>query len=130
MAKNIEKKTETPDEENLQLSTIPVDPKFAIKELEKGHLIAVRSGNEFMYIIEQAGQYRMFTHTVGAKEAGKRVVDKAEQFSAMIRSIVKIADAAYAAEFPSSMNLYAVMQAMESAIMQRYPEVEKAAESK
>lgn len=110
-------------DEEIQLSTIPLQTKIVMQELEKGHLVAIRSKNDFLYILEDGTRYKLFTHTVGEKEAGKRVSDKNENSPTMIDGMVRVAEAAYAAEY-GNMNVYGVMAAMEDAILTRFPVVE------
>ncbi len=41
-----------------------------LEELERGKLIAARSKDDFLYILERGGTYHMFTHAVGSPRGG------------------------------------------------------------
>lgn len=109
-------------EDAVALGMLPKDGNYIIKELEKGHLIAARADNEFMYIFEKDGKYLMFSHFAGSKEAGERSFEKNEKYTAMIKGVIKISDAVFSAEFNKKLSIYEVMAMMEEAILKRFPE--------
>lgn len=112
-------------DDELQLSTIPISPMILEKELHKGHLVALRAQEEFIYVVEDGERFHLFTHTFGEETAGRRDCKNDEQSLEMIKQMLRVADAAYSCIYCKEMQLYSVMAAMEQGIVNRYPEVEK-----
>ena len=113
--------------DDIQLSEIPISPMILEKEVHKGHLIALRSQEEFIYIVEnpEKERFHLFTHTFGEEAAGRRDCRNDENSMDMIKQMIKVADAAYSCIYCKELALPDVMAAMEQGIISRYPEVEK-----
>ncbi|MBR6258695.1 MAG: hypothetical protein IKR21_00605 [Oscillospiraceae bacterium] len=114
-------------QDDIQLSEIPISPMILEKEVHKGHLIALRSQEEFIYIVEnpEKERFHLFTHTFGEEAAGRRDCRNDENSMDMIKQMIKVADAAYSCIYCKELALPDVMAAMEQGIISRFPEVEK-----
>ena len=107
--------------ENINLDLLPKDGERVLKELETGNMVAMRSKNEFMYILDFDGQFHMFSHTPGAPGGGQRQFPKDEKYTATVRNLAEISDAVYLVEFDKNLNLYGVMYTAEEAILEMFP---------
>ena len=60
-------------DDDIQLSELPISPMILEKELERGHLIALRAQEEFIYVVQddENNRYHLFTHTFGEEAAGR-----------------------------------------------------------
>ena len=114
-------------QDDIQLSEIPISPMILEKEVHKGHLIALRSQEEFIYIVEnpEKERFHLFTHTFGEEAAGRRDCKNDENSMDMIKQMMRVADAAYSCIYCKELALPDVMAAMEQGIISRFPEVEK-----
>lgn len=92
-----------------------------LEELERGKLIAARSKDDFLYILERGGTYHMFTHAVGSPEGGNKRFPKDEKYTAMVKSLATVADAVFAATFDEKMNLFGVLASAEHGILSMFP---------
>lgn len=92
-----------------------------LEELERGKLIAARSKDDFLYILERDGTYHMFTHAVGSPEGGNKRFPKDEKYTAMVKSLATVADAVFAATFDEKMNLFGVLASAEHGILSLFP---------
>lgn len=50
-----------------------------LEELEGGKLIAARSKDDFLYILERGGTYHVFTHAVGSARGGKQALPQGRE---------------------------------------------------
>ena len=107
--------------ENINLDLLPKDGERVLRELETGNMVAMRSKNEFMYILDFDGQFHMFSHTPGAPGGGQRQFPKDEKYTATVRNLAEISDAVYLVEFDKDLNLYGVMYTAEEAILEMFP---------
>ena len=107
--------------DNINLDLLPQDGERALKELENGNMVVMRSKNEFMYILDFDGQFHMFSHTPGAPGGGQKQFPKDEKYTATVRNLAKISDAVYLVEFDKGLNLYGVMSTAEDAILDMFP---------
>jgi|GEM_PF-4295431 len=114
-------------DDDIQLSEIPISPMILEKELKRGHLIAMRAQEEFIYVVEdkENERYHLFTHTFGEEAAGRRDCKNDENSLEMIKQMLRVADAAYSCIYYKDLQLPSVMAAMEQGIVSRFPEVEK-----
>ena len=92
-----------------------------LEELERGKLIAARSKDDFLYILERGGTYHMFTPAVGSPEGGNKRFPKDEKSTAMVQSLAPVADAVFAASFDEKMNLFGVLASAEHGILSMFP---------
>ena len=107
--------------ENINLDLLPKDGQRLLEELAAGNMVIARSNNDFLYILEQDGQYHMFRHTPGAPGGGQRQFPKDEKQIAIVRNLASISDAVYMAEYDKGMNLYGVLYTVEEAILELFP---------
>ena len=107
--------------ENINLDLLPKDGERVLKELETGNMVAMRSKNEFMYVLDFDGQFHMFSHTPGAPGGGQRQFPKDEKYTATVRNLAEISDSVFLVEFDKGLNLYGVMYTAEEAILEMFP---------
>lgn len=107
--------------ENVNLELIPKDSDRLLEELGQGHMVIVRSKNDFLYILDFDGKFHMFSHTPGAPGGGQKQFPKDEKYTAVLRKLVDLADAVYKAEFDRELNLYGVMASAEEGILSLFP---------
>jgi hypothetical protein len=108
-------------ENNIRLDVLPKDGDRIIEELSKGNIVAARSKNEFMYMMDEAGEYRLFSHTPGAPGGGRKAFPKNEKHAALIRSFAGMSDALFLVEFDRGMNLFGVLASAEEGILSMFP---------
>lgn len=108
-------------EQNIRLDVLPKDGNRILEELSKGNMIAARSKNDFMYILDEGGEYRLFSHTSGTSTGGRNSFPKNEKHTAMIRSFAEVSDALFLIEFDRRMNFYGVLASAEEGILSMYP---------
>ncbi|MDR0445624.1 MAG: hypothetical protein LBH17_01080 [Oscillospiraceae bacterium] len=115
-----------PDKSNAEngdvtLDLLPCDGERALRELSDGHMVIARSGNDFLYVVERAAAYHMFTHTPGAPGGGQRQFPKNEKYTASVKKLAELSDAMYLCVFDDKMNLYGVLQSAEDGILSMFP---------
>jgi hypothetical protein len=108
-------------ENNIKLDVLPKDGDRIIAELSKGNIVAARSKNDFMYVLDEGGEYRMFSHTPGTPSGGRNSFPKDEKYTAIIRSFAELADSLFLVEFEKGMNLFGVLASAEEGILSMYP---------
>jgi len=106
---------------DVNLEILPKDGERILKELDAGNMVIVRSKNDFIYILDDDGQFQMFTHTSGAPGGGQNRFPKDEKHTATVRKLADISDAVYMAEFDKSLNILGVMYTAEEAILSMFP---------
>jgi hypothetical protein len=106
---------------NITLDVLPKDGNRILEELSKGNMVAVRSKNDFMYILDEGDLYRLFFHTPGTQDGGRKGLPKNEKNTAIIRSFAEIADALFLVEFDRGMDLLGVLASAEEGILNMYP---------
>lgn len=107
--------------ENINLGMLPKDGNRMLEELDHGHMVIVRSKNDFLYILDFDGKYHMFSHTPGAPGGGQKQFEKDEKHIAIVRKLADLSDSVYMAEFDKSLNLYGVMASAEEGILSMFP---------
>jgi len=107
--------------ENIKLDVLPKDGERILAELSKGNIVAARSKNDFMYMMDDGGEYRLFTHTPGSPGGGRKAFPKNEKNTALIRSFAGMSDALFLVEFDRSMNLFGVLASAEEGILNMFP---------
>lgn len=108
-------------ENNIKLDVLPKDGDRIIAELSKGNIVAARSKNDFMYMMDEGGEYRLFSHTPGSPDGGRKTFPKDEKHTATIRSFAEVSDALFLIEFDRKMNFYGVLASAEEGILSMYP---------
>jgi hypothetical protein len=108
-------------ENNIKLDVLPKDGDRIIAELSKGNIVAARSKNDFMYMMDEGGEYRLFSHTPGSPGGGRKTFPKDEKHTAIIRSFAEVSDALFLIEFEREMNFYGVLASAEEGILSMYP---------
>ena len=114
--------------EKINLDMLPKDPDRILEELTAGNMVVTRSKNDFLYILDNDGQFHMFTHASGAPGGGQRQFPKDEKHTAMVRKLADLSDAMYLVEFEKDLNLYAVMYTAEEAILEMFPSEDRDAD--
>jgi hypothetical protein len=84
-------------------------------------MVAARSKNDFMYIIERDGAFNLFSHSPGAPGGGRKQFPKNEKYSAVISKLADMADSLYLVEFDSAFDVYGVMFSAEEGILSMFP---------
>jgi hypothetical protein len=107
--------------EEISLSRLPKDGVKMLEELGKGHMVIVRSKNDFIYILEFDGMFHMFSHTPSAPGGGQKQFPRDERHIATVKKLADLADHVYMAEFDKSLNLYGVLATAEDGILHMYP---------
>jgi hypothetical protein len=107
--------------ENVNLSMLPKDGDRMLEELEKGHMVIVRSKNDFLYILDFDGKFHMFFHTPGAPGGGQKQFEKDEKHIATVRKLADLSDSVYMATFDKGLNLYGVLATAEEGILSLFP---------
>jgi hypothetical protein len=107
--------------ENINLSVLAKDGDKMLLELESGHMVITRSGNDFLYILDFDGRFHMFSHTPGAPGGGQKQFPKDEKHIAVVRKLAELSDSVYMAEFDKGLNLYGVMASAEEGILSLFP---------
>jgi hypothetical protein len=108
-------------EDNIRLDILPKDGDRILDELSKGNIVAARSKNDFMYIMDDGGEYRLFSHTPGSAGGGRKIFPKNEKYTATIRSFAGMSDALFLVEFDRGMNLFGVLASAEEGILSMFP---------
>lgn len=108
-------------EENLGLDVLPKDPDRLMESLAGKNMAVARSKNDFLYILEQDGEFLLFSHTPGSPGGGRKQFPKDEKYTAMIRNLAHLADALFQVEFDESFNIYSVMASAEEGILSMFP---------
>jgi hypothetical protein len=108
-------------EDNIKLNVLPKDGNRILEELSKGKIVAARSKNDFLYILDDGGEYRLFSHTPGTPSGGHKNFPKDEKHTAIIRSFAEVSDALFLIEFDRKMNFYGVLASAEEGILSMYP---------
>jgi hypothetical protein len=104
------------------LVLLPRDGDKLLDALRSGGLVAVKSKLDFMYILLREGEFRMFMHSVGASNGGRKSFPDEERYQAIVRNFANLCDLAVAVEFDEkTMNLYHVMASAEEAILTQFP---------
>ncbi len=108
-------------EKVIDLVIIPADGDRLLAELARGRMVAVRSKCDFLYVLESRGGFHLFSHTVGLPQGGQKQVPKDEEYTAVIRNLGNLADAAYSVGFDRRLSLYGVMESAEEGILSTFP---------
>jgi len=108
-------------ENNIRLDVLPKDGNRILEELSKGNMVAARSKNDFLYVLDDGGEYRLFSHTPGTPNGGRKIFPKNEKHTAIIRSFAEVSDALFVIEFDRKMDFYGVLASAEEGILSMYP---------
>ena len=107
--------------EDICMEQLSGDGKKIEDTLAQGKLVVVRSGDGFLYFLEDGDYYRMFSHTAGQTQAGRRMQPKGSNCSAMFEELAKTSDAMFAATFDPQMDIPSVLYQAEDAILEAFP---------
>lgn len=105
------------------MEQLPKDGKKMQEVLSEGKLLVLRTKDEFIYFLDAGDQYRMFNHTAGQYQAGRRVQMKGSKDDEMFAAAAKAVDSAFSVEFDPAMDIPSVLYSAEEAILQAYPMV-------
>ena len=108
-------------ENNIRLDVLPKDADRILVELSKGNIVAARSKNDFMYMMEEGEEYRLFSHTPGSAGGGRKTFPKNEKYTALIRSFAVMSDAMFLVEYDRSMDFFGVLASAEEGILSMFP---------
>jgi hypothetical protein len=108
-------------EDNIRLDVLPKDGTRILEELSKGNIVVARSKNDFMYVLDEGGEYRLFSHTPGTPNGGRKSFPKNEKHTAIIRSFAEVSDALFMVEYDRKLNFHGVLASAEEGILSMYP---------
>lgn len=108
-------------EKNIRLDVLPKDGDRILEELSKGNIVIARSKNDFMYVLDDGGDYRLFSHTPGTPTGGRNSLPKNEKNTAIVRGFAGLSDALFMIEFDRKMDFYGVLASAEEGILRMYP---------
>ncbi len=117
-------------QKEVSLDILPKDWDRILEELSKGNIVVARSKNDFIYIMDEGGEYLLFSHTPGSPGGGKKSFPKDDKFTAVIKNFTKIADAMFLVEYDKSMNIFGVLASAEEGILTTYPGEDRDADEK
>ncbi len=105
-----------PHDNDVRLSPLEKDGEKLIETLEKGHMVAILSQMEIMYVLLQ-GDYRCYIHPIGAEEGRAKRLPRTDERRAVIKNLANLADLLFEVEFQQGMDVMGVMQAAENGIV-------------
>ncbi len=105
----------------IDLEVLGKDGDKVLEALAQKKLVAARSRDDFLYILDRDGTYHMFTHAVGSPGGGSKRFPKDEKHTAMVKSLASVADAVFAASFDEKMDLFGVLASAEHGILSLFP---------
>ena len=105
----------------IDLEVLGKEGEKLLAALGEGKLVAARSKDDFLYILEKDGEYHLFTHHLGAPEGGSKRFPKDEKYTAMMKSLATVSDAVFGVSFDPDMNLFGVMASAEHGILSMFP---------
>lgn len=106
---------------DLELSVLAADGETLMSALKDGLMVIARSQDNFMYVYEDGGSYRLFTHTPGEEQGGQKQFPKDEKYSAIVKNIASVADSMFSVKFDKSLSIYPVMFTAEQAVLNTFP---------
>ncbi len=106
-----------PGENDVRLSVVEKDGEKLIQMLQKGHMAAILSKNEIMYVFIYRNMYCCFIHPMGAPEGRKKFLEMDEKNRAIIKQLAGLCDQMFQVEFREDMDRMGVMVAAERAII-------------
>lgn len=107
--------------QNVNLSPLPKDGERVLQELSSGHMVVARSGNDFIYIVDDSCEFQLFSHSPASQTAGRKRLPKDEKHSAIVRNVAGLADSLFLVEFDKGWNIYGVMAGAEEGILAMFP---------
>ena len=90
--------------------------------------MVTRTKDDFLYFLDGGDHYKMFSHTAGQTQAGRRMQYKDSTSSAMFEQLAQAAEMAFSVQFDPQMDIPSVLYSAEDAILETFPmkgEVEK-----
>jgi hypothetical protein len=108
-------------EDKLTLDLLSKDWNCVQEELAKGNIVVARSKNDFLYILDEGGDYVLFSHTAGSPGGGRKTFPKNEKYTAVIRNFFEISDSRFLVEYDKTMDLFGVLASAEEGILTMYP---------
>ena len=108
-------------ENSISLGISEKDGNKLLEELGLGRMAVARSKNDFLYITENGGEYRLYSHSPGSPGGSKKQLAKNEKNTAIIRNIASVSDCVYSVEFNKEFDVFGVMACAEDAILSMFP---------
>ena len=108
-------------EDGIGLEILQKDGDKLVEALKLGRMAAARSGNDFLYITDSDGKYRLYIHTPGAPGGGRREFPKDEKHTAIIRNIAQVSDSLFSVEYNKEFDVRGVMASAEEGILSMFP---------
>lgn len=108
-------------EDGIGLGILQKDGDSLLEELRLGRMVAARSKNDFLYITDEGGEYRLYVHAPGSGSGGKKVFPKDEKHTAIIRNTAQIADSLFSVEYRKEFDIFGVMASVEEGILSMFP---------
>lgn len=84
-------------------------------------MVIGRSGNSFIYVLEEENCYTMFSHEHGSSQGGQKQLSKDEKNTAIVSNVANVASSLYTAKFDKDLNVIRVMASVEEAILESFP---------
>jgi hypothetical protein len=108
-------------EETIDIKPLALTEDDFNAALSGGHMVALRSGRDFLYILRKDAAFFMFSHTPGSPDGGRRRMPDDEKSRAIVKNLVKISDSGYDVTFAETMDVRGVMAAAEEGILELFP---------
>lgn len=108
--------TERSHDNDVQLSPLEKDGEKLIAALEEGHMVAILSQLEILYVILDSG-YRCYIHPIGAEEGRAKRLPRTGECRAVVKNLANLADQIFVAKFKKGMDIMGVMEAAENGIV-------------
>jgi hypothetical protein len=107
----------------INLDVLAHDEKKFMEVLDAGDMVALRSGNDFLYVVksQRDREYRLFSHTPGSPGGGTKSFPFGEQNDAVVRKLAAVADARFHVGLEAGMDIRHAMAAAEEGILTMFP---------
>ncbi|MDR2132712.1 MAG: hypothetical protein LBP30_05115 [Clostridiales Family XIII bacterium] len=102
--------------DKIDLRMLARDGNAPSEALARGELLVAQANENFLYILESDGCFKLFSHMAGAGSGGKKSFPIDEKHRAIVKNLANIADALYAVGFDADMDVFGVMASAEEAI--------------
>lgn len=104
-------------EQKVSLGPLARDGEKLLKALEEGHMVAVLSQAEILYVLLDGG-FRCYIHPIGSEEGRAKRLPNTEECRAVVKNLAGLADQLFQVEYDTgSMDVMGVMQAAEQGIV-------------
>lgn len=101
----------------IQISPLKKDGEALIGALEQGHMVAVLSKGEILYVFLEK-QFLCYIHPIGSEEGRRKRLPTTEQSRAVIKNLAELADQLFEVEYEAHMHNLGVMASAEQGIVE------------